>query len=243
MKSHRFHFLSLFVFAVACALVIASCGKKTETIYPWGWQRLGNPTDSLMIVLQNAFLGDTSLDSCVILVNQFHKYSDRPEATSIEKARATFWNARLAFASEDYEKAHSLFRKALAQTDSARYPYDARYLHLCLEPLEGQVLDGNDLDWNWYRRMVDDLEFSLKNDARILGAIRAQYLCCIMTYSGNPARALHYALMADSLYTGVGRDGDRMTNRMNVASTRVLAGDTVGALNDYAWIQHELDRG
>lgn len=225
------------------AMALLSCDNRTGTLFPWGWEPLGRPTDSLMVELQEAFLGDTSLDSCVMLVNKFHRYADSQDAPSIEKARAIFWDARLAFASENYEQAHTLFRKSLEATDSMRYPYDAKYLHLCLEPLEGQILDGSKLDWDWYGRMVDDLEFALKHDARVLGAIRAQYLCCIMTYSGNPARALHYSLMADSLYSNIGRDGDRLTNRMNVASGRIMNSDTVGALKDYVWIQEELNRG
>ena len=228
---------------ILMATAAVSCKKKTATLYPWGWEATGHPTDSLMVTLQKAFLGDTSLDSCIMLVDRFHEYADSPDAFSIEKARAIFWDARLAFATEEYEESANLFRKALAATDSARYPYDAKYIHLCLEPLEGRMLDGSKLDWEWYLRMTDDLEYSLCHGARFLGALRAQYLCCFMTYSGNPSRALHYALLADSLFTGIGRDGDRMTNRMNVASNRVLTGDTVGALADYEWIQREIDRG
>ncbi len=230
--------------AVALLVIwVVSSDKKRDTLYPWGWEALERPTDSLMVQLQRAFLGDTSLDSCTLLVNQFHEYADKPDAPSIEKARATFWDARLAFASENYEEALTLFRKSLSETDSANYPFDARYIRLCLEPLEGKVLDGSNLDWEWYREMTDDLDFALNNDARVFGGIRAQYLSCIMTYSGNPARALHYALIADSLFTNVGREGDRLTNRMNVASNRILTGDTVGALKDYAWMQTQLDKG
>lgn len=243
MKRHSLIRIIAAVVIIIMATAAVSCKKKTATLYPWGWEATGRPADSLMITLQKAFLGDTSLDSCIMLVNQFHAYADSPGAPAIEKARAIFWDARLAFATEEYEKSANLFRKALAATDSARYPYDAKYIHLCLEPLEGQILDGGKLDWNWYLRMTDDLEYSLSHDARFLGALRAQYLCCFMTYSGNPSRALHYAMLADSLFTGIGRDGDRMTNRMNVASNRVLTGDTVGALADYEWIQREIDRG
>ncbi len=234
--------ISLIAIVVA-AVAISSCGRKADTMYPWGWEKLGRPTDSLMVALQEAFLGDTSLDSCVILVNRFHEYADAPGAPEIEKARAVFWDARLAFATENYGQAHTLFRRALEATDSAHYPYDARYINLCLEPFEGKVLDGSSLDWEWYRRMVDDLDYSLKHDAALLGGVRAQYLSCIMTYSGNPNRALHYALTADSLFAGARREGDRLANRMNVASGRILTGDTVGALKEYAWIQCEIDRG
>ena len=224
-------------------ITAVACNKRPATLYPWGWEALGRPTDSLMVTMQEAFLGDASLDSCTRLVVRFQEYASRPDAPAIEKARATFWNGRLAFASENYDEALALFRKSLSETDSARYPYDAKYIHLCLEPLEGKVLDGRSLNWEWYRDMVNDLDFALKNDARVFGAIRAQYLSCVMTYSGNPSRALRYALIADSLFTGVGRDGDRLTNRMNVASNRILVGDTVGAIKDYTWMQRELDNG
>ena len=237
------HAILLMAVVVTTAAVVVSCRKKPETLYPWGWETLRRPTDLLMLPLQNAFLGDASLDSCVNLVRRFHEYSDREDAPAIEKARGVFWDARLAFACEEYESACSLFREALAATDSARYPYDAKYIHLCLEPLEGQMLDGSNPDWDWYLRMIDDLDYSLRHDARMLAALRAQYLCCFMTYSGNPSRALQYALMADSLFTGIGRDGDKLTNRMNVASNRILTGDTLGAVEDYAWMQDEIDRG
>lgn len=193
----RFNDIIKFVL-VFITVTTVSCNKHDTTLYPWGWEKLNRPTDSLMVSMQTAFLGDASFDSCVHMVNRFHEYADRPDAPAIEKARAIFWDGRLAFASGNIEEAHTLFRKALAATDSARYPYDAKYIHLCLEPLEGKVMDGRKLDWDWYLQMIDDLDYSLKHNARILGALRAQYLCCFMTYSGNPNRALNYALIADS---------------------------------------------
>jgi len=229
--------------AVGMMLGAASCRRVDRTLGPWGWERLERPTDTLMLRLQDAFLGDTPLDSCVMLVERFHDYADRSDAPAIERARATFWDARLAFATENYDEARDLFRKSLAATDSARYPFDAKYTRLCLEPLEGRVLDGGNLDWKWYEEMIDDLDYALANDAPVYGGLRAQYLCCIMTYSGNPSRALQYALLADSLFACSGRRADRLTNRLNVASTRVLVGDTVGALRDYAWIQREIESG
>lgn len=243
VKAHGWLWAVRTLLIAMLVVTVVGCRKEPSTLYPWGWERLGRPTDSLMLPLQEAFLGDTSLDSCAALVNRFQEYASRPDALDIEKARAIFWDARLAFASGNVEEAHGLFRKALAAIDSVRYPFDARYIHLCLEPLEGKVLDGSRLDWDWYLSMTDDLDYSLRHDARIFGALRAQYLSCFMTYSGNPSRALRYALLADSLFTGVGRDGDRLTNRLNVASNRILTGDTVGAIKDFAWMQAEIDRG
>lgn len=231
--------------AVAILMImvaVSSCRKNLPTLYPWGWEALGRPTDSMMVTMENAFIGDASLDSCEALVKRFHKYADGTDAPAIEKARAICWDARLAFVSEDVDEAKALFHKALAATDSVRYPYDARYIHFCLQILDGSIADSSQWDWDWYALMVDDLDFCLAHNARILGAVRAQLLCCFMTANGNPNRALHYAMLADSLYAG-GRDDERLNNRMNVAVNRIAVGDTAGAMKDYEWISRQIERG
>lgn len=229
--------------APALATICIGCSDNRSTIYPWGWEKLDRQTDLLMPVMQEAFLGDTSLDSCRTLVRQFHEYADGDDAPDIEKARAVFWDARLAFASDEPEEAYRLFRQSLEMTDSLRYPFDAKYINLCLEPFEGRTLEAGAPDRQRYMSMCDDLDYALSHDARVFGAIRAQYLSCFMTYSGNPTRALYYALLADSLYSDAGRDGDRLNNRMNVAVNRILAGDTLTALEDYKWIDGQIRLG
>jgi hypothetical protein len=149
----------------------------------------------------------------------------------------------LAFVSEDYEEALKLFRKSAAATDSAKYPFDINYINLCLQGLEGKIADFANWDWNTYERMADDFDYCMTHNAPAIGAIRAQYLSCFMTSNGNPTRALNYALTADSLYASIGRDAERLDNRMNIAANRVLLGDTAGAIRDYEWISDRIAHG
>lgn len=231
------------IVTISLLCIASSCTNRDDTLYPWGWKALGRPTDSLTVALEEAFIGDASYDSCAALVKKYHAIANRADAPGIEKARAICWDARLAFVSEDYEEALKLFRQSAAATDSAKYPFDINYIDLCVKGLEGKIADFANWDWETYERMADDFDYCMTHNAPAIGAIRAQYLSCFMTSNGNPTRALKYALTADSLYASIGRNTERLDNRMNIAANRVLLGDTAGAIRDYAWISDRIAHG
>lgn len=125
----------------------------------------------------------------------------------------------------DFERGDSLRRLAMQMCDSSSFPHDYRLYRMAIE----QPTDFTD-NLNRYNRYVSDLKSFLDEGDLVSAFSRCVMLSQQMSEAGMHNKALEYVLMADSLLERADLPLLRFNNKVNVASCRFYAGDTIGAV-------------
>lgn len=229
MKLRHFKFISSIAVCVCLlAMLLVGCGKKRETLAPFGWTTTGRPSDTLLIQADRALMSYADPHALDSLVQQFCKISETEDPGKVYEHRRLYWMGNARFMQGDYETGDSLRRLALAVCDSIEFARDYRLYRMVIE----QPSDFPD-NASRYRRYKDDLGQFLKAGDMVSGFTRAVQLSGLMAEAGMAEEALEYALLSDSLLAQAGLPTLRTNNRVNLASAYAAMGDTVRA-------EHEL---
>lgn len=234
MKQLHFNASMLMVaFVILIGIFPMGCGKKKETLAPYGWTATGLHSDSLLIQADRALM--SYADSYIIdsLVNEYCIISEKEDPGKVYEHRRLYWKGNARFMHGDYEQGDSLRRLALAACDSSVFPRDYRLYRMVLE----QPSDFPDNAYR-YRRYRDDLNVFIKSRDFVSGFTRAVQLSGLMTEAGMTKEALEYAILSDSLLANSGLPTLRINNRVNIASALAAVGDTVRAIKELRTVRN-----
>lgn len=115
----------LLYFIVVIALVApVGCNRHDDRLWPFGWTKVGEPFDSLTLLMERAHIAYLPIDSLQHYADALSDMAESDPSSTVKDVRARFWQARLKMRNGDYDGAINGFKEALARCDSAKYPYD-----------------------------------------------------------------------------------------------------------------------
>lgn len=216
-KMKRYSWTAVVVMALMLSAI--GCRRSSDRIFPFGWERSGEPFDSLMAALEWKFIGGVSPDSMAGDLARLHSLADS-DGRSVMKARALYWEARADMRAGDYGRSMELFDSALvmALADSARYPYDVARIRWNMEP------DYTPLTVDYYEKLRGDIDFFEREGDYPLAAGRCMELAMMFTDLGAVSESWPLLDKADSLFTLSGMEMNVMKNMMNRAKNYDLEG-------------------
>lgn len=229
-----FSYIALF----SLLLAFGGCSGGNESrVEPFGWVRISNADDTAVAKLEYMFAGSAPADSLALALDGYIDAIRGEEAKGSAlgrqaAARAHFWRGRLKLRHGDTHEALSEIDSALALTDSARFPYDARRFRWLTEDL------GNKSGGERYAFLSEELDFYKRTGCVLMQSARNMDLGWMMLEAGYPQRAIEYFLAADSILCGTALRTAYVGNRVNIADLKYTQGDTAGALNIFRELQH-----
>lgn len=207
-----------YIAIVITAGLLLCCGGKNDTLYPFGWEKVGEPFDSLTVSLERKFLDMASEKAISADVERLLNLAAADSSSMVKRARATYWHGRLQRRLGNYARSDFDFETALSLTDSAVYPYDNRRIRWNMEDVV------QPLDAQWYNTLIDDADFFEKAGDCVLAADRYMCLGTMMNDLGDSRRALVMLDKADSLFLLAGLRGHVSKNRLNRANAFFCSG-------------------
>lgn len=225
MKTVIAHLCTPIVIAFGLLVITTGCERKSDRLVPFGWKATGMPSDSLLVRLDRGLQSYIDPDSLESLVEQYDRMSKEEDPTGVYAHRRTYWKGTSLFMHGDFERGDSLRRLAMQMCDSSRFPHDYRLYRMAIE----QPTDFTD-NLSRYNRYVSDLKSFLDEGDLVSAFSRCVMLSQQMSEAGMHNKALEYVLMADSLLERADLPLLRFNNKVNVASCRFYAGDTIGAV-------------
>lgn len=206
------HYRNVYFALIAILMMaLSSCSSHDDRLSPYRWKRLGEPFDSLTLELDRKYTFFVPVDSIAEDVRRLRELADVDTANHAKMARALFWNGRLMSRQGKVEGAFEQFNRALAMTDSSKYPYDWRRITAGLER------------WNprpgfaYYNMVAGDIDFfESVGDNGMLG-LRYMDMGGFLNDLGSPERGLEMLQRADSCFAKVGWKRMISDNRINRA--------------------------
>lgn len=217
--------LSIIIIAIAA---LAGCGHTSGRLEPFGWTPLEADFDSLTIRIDRFYEARGPRDSMRMTIEELmqlaRKYPDNKQL----QARSTFWEGLLTLSQLDYDEGYALMERALAMTDSARYPYDWHRIAWTLD------MDYHEPSLERYNHLMSELNFFLEHhDPMVAGGLAIE-LGCFLSDLGDTERGITYLRLADSLFSSQGWQDQVNNNRINYAQAICNMRDSAGALElDY----------
>ncbi len=215
--------------AVVVSSVMAGCsGDRRDCVEPFGWSSVSPLTDSLTLQLEYAFAGSASTDSLGRLVREFDSAVAAEAGDGVADGcltgRAIFWNARLMLRLGRGDEASFMIEKAVAMTDSSRYPYEIRRYRWLAENRGDYTVD------QWYDHLNDEIEFYRRHHCAYMLCGRYCDMSWMMLDAGYSDRAIEYISMADSVLSGINElSSTRAGVRINLADLLCTSGDSARA--------------
>lgn len=192
---------------------------------PYYWKRLNHKYDSVGIRLEQALFEDMEYNECRSLVALSDSIADRSNDPQI-KARALYWKAWF----ESKTKAESAMdnaKKAIAMTDSAKYPYDIarlKYIIGYINYYRGQWSEA-------YITMMNLEHFFEKQKDSFWQARTNVVTGVILQNLGQYTEAIHNFRTADSLFVKVNANTCRIKNKINISNNLYLLDNKTEALS------------
>lgn len=204
--------------ALFSAIAITGCREShRDTLSPYGWERVGEPFDSVTAVLERRFLRYRDFDSARNDIGLLSRLAadETGDTKGIKQARALYWKGRMAGREGDRPLAVRLLDSAAAMIDSAAYPYDLRRIRWT----KGDPgLTSGVATSQWYDQIIDDIAFYESVGDYMLAGDRYLELAttlCELGYDRN--ETLRMVDVADSLFTMAGMDRHVVNNGVNRA--------------------------
>lgn len=198
-----FLLLGLFLFLLGC--------DQAEIDKYFRWAPVSPEGDSLVVALERGYAAGISEDSLDVVADRLKQLAERTGNRQLE-ARSMFWNARLLNKRRHRAEAVAELKKAVALSDSAKYPYDqARFRHLDV------ILSPRSIAETHHILKQIEKFHSRRNDAVMLAHVYID-IANILHDIGNTDRALAYYMRADSLYGAWGMQEFHLKTSLNNAS-------------------------
>lgn len=214
-------FLGLLAAVCAVAACVAGCSRDEGRIFPFGWERVGEPFDSMTETLEWMYLDGKPIDSIAAAVDRLRDAAD----TDVKRARATYWQARTCMRQDDYDRAMALFDSAasLAGAYSDKYPYDLARIRWNAEP------DYMPLTVELYDKLSADISVFERERDYPLAAAKCMEMGMMFTDLGAVSESWVWLDRADSLFRIAGLEDNVLKNTINRAKNYQLEGDAAGS--------------
>ncbi len=215
---------SSMVFAALMLLMTAtSCGRHTN-LDPYGWESIGEPFDSLTMLLEKEWYGaswvnnaESSVDRRRQLTLQLREAATR-SGNNEARARADFWEARIARNLGDSIANAIHFKNALELNDSAAYPYIRHRIQWLLDD------DYPDYTLENYNHIKAQAEFFEQSGDRMMAGARWMDLGNFLNELGLTRRAIAMYDRSDSILRLAGFDDLISSNILNRAKALFYEG-------------------
>lgn len=193
-------------------LFLASACQRKEISQDFRWTSIDRVSDSLILRLESDYAAGKSDSALLSLSARLEDVASKDGSTSQLKARAHFWNARIANRMHDRPKAVGEIQSALKLSDSSAYPYDhARFLHL------DAIMRINSTPYVYH--ILKTVEaFHTSNHDNVMKAHTFLDLGNILHDLGDTRRALMYYMAADSIYNLLDLKEFHIKTKLNNAS-------------------------
>ncbi len=205
--------------------LLASCGRNSEAVSPFGWTPVNPDFDSLTVVAEKRFNFYASADSLQQPISEMEKIDMRKGENGEIHARTLYWKGRFLYATGDTEEGDRLLRKALSLTDSAKYPHTFNRIVWNLD------MDYHEPTPQRYNFLKKQYEFFLESGDIPVAADYAMETGMFLSEIKDWERAEYYLGKADSLFKAGGFRQQVSNNRINHANILLSRGDTVSSLN------------
>lgn len=193
--------------------------SRDDSLFPYGWEKVGERFDSVTLVLERRFLKYRDFDSARQDIELLRELADedRGDTRQIKQARYLYWKAR-------YERAKGsskmqfdrMLDSTSAMIDSARYPYDARRIRWTKDAYNGAPVSATK---EWYNQITDDIAFyESVGDYMIAGDLYLQLASTLSEVGCDPDEALRMVDTADSLFAIAGMNRNIVNNELNRAT-------------------------
>lgn len=216
-------YFSIIIRVMISLAIAGGCSRTSPLLTPTGWEKLGEPYDSLTRALEIGMAFDLPDDSVVLLSHWFAdralKGADDPRII----ARAHYWLARAARRIGDESTARQEFAKAVAGKPTSETDYMLR--RIAWHNGDPDSLSRNDL-YRFYREETD--YYGQRRDAVMLFS-RYMDLFMLMRDIGYEAREMEYLRLSDSCINVIEQWRKIEGPHFNTACRLIDAGDTIGA--------------
>lgn len=214
--------------ATAVAALVSGCGRNASGD-TFKWPVVSALSDSLTQSIEADIFHRTVSDSTRVAVERLRtmarqQASRRDDADELD-LRADYFTAYLDRISGYPNRSDSLVAATIARTDSATHPYLYNRL--------SHLADPRDVSIAYFRRLTGRLGYFESVHDRFMTAAHYTELGNLLKDVHDPQAALTAYATADSLYRLSGFSDVATMNRMNVGITRLVVGDTVGAVDIY----------
>lgn len=179
---------------VALSLITSSCNRK-ENLDPYGWEPIGEPFDSLVVALEEAWYEGADLERRRHLVEQLRSVSDSLRDNAQADVRAEFWEGRLAYISGDESGAEIHYNNVARLNDSTRYPYVNHRLEWLLED------DYPEYTLESYERIKSMAQYFEDSGDRLMAGAKWTDLAMFLYDMGMARLASQLLDRADSIYS------------------------------------------
>lgn len=192
-------------------MIIVSCGSKSPRSESNDsfWGKTGSPSDSLLILLDAAYINEEPARVRDSLTSRFIAAAD----TSLRsRLRVAYWSARSLRRLEEEDSARKIIEAGLELADSSRFPYERSRLVSLLASLKSTPVDKA------YRLSSDNLRYYESiGDSLMLGSTLMR-LGALMWSISDTIPAANYYLRADTVFREANIESYRIRNLLNLAN-------------------------
>lgn len=224
----------LLYFIVVIALVApVGCNRHDDRLWPFGWTKVGEPFDSLTLLMERAHIAYLPIDSLQHYADALSDMAESDPSSTVKDVRARFWQARLKMRNGDYDGAINGFKEALARCDSAKYPYDYKRISWLLGAIYNPIFVTVPL-YKQYEDFVSDAQFFEKEGDIRMAAVLNTELGRMMEELGSPNNAIEFYDKGDSLFALAGMVEDAPFGKLNRVLVNLrLNDDSVAAVKAF----------
>ncbi|MBD5358571.1 MAG: hypothetical protein HDR88_16555 [Bacteroides sp.] len=200
---------------------MAACSER-QSKYPYKWQLIGEPFDSLMDRLEwqfNDFAPFDSIEKTIFQLENSVKEISK-ERETVAQSRVLYWQARYLQRRQIIDSALFTLKKALSLNDSIKFRYD-RLRMFSLWYTSNDSTDGA----AQYRHFEEAMDYASSVGDIPYQGHTAINMGNLLNAIGENKKALHYLSLADSLYSIAGFTKIVVKNGINVARVLSDAGE------------------
>ena len=199
-------------------ILVSSCHKGDKRLEPFRWPVISADVDSLTLQLEYAFNDYQPTDSLRAMVSAFEKLAAGTDSSDIRSLRLNYWRGRMFQRQDMVDSAVRVVGRALAVTDSVRFPYE----FFRLRALYRQI--GHTRGAQSYRDVDEEARFYERlGDAPMLAASYIN-IGTSLYLIGELDKGLEYIKKADDINARLGFDKMVARNAINVANIRYRQG-------------------
>lgn len=199
-------------------ILVSSCHKGDKRLEPFRWPVISADVDSLTLQLEYAFNDYQPTDSLRAMVSAFEKLAAGTDSSDIRSLRLNYWRGRMFQRQDMVDSAVRVVGRALAVTDSVRFPYE----FFRLRALYRQI--GRMRGAQSYRDVDEEARFYAQlGDAPMVAASYIN-MGTSLYLIGELDKGMEYIKKADDIHTGLGFNKMVARNAINVANIRYRQG-------------------
>lgn len=213
--------LPLLFILVTLLGAIVSCHHDRGTMAPFGWTPVDHKFDSLTHLCDMLYMDQSYNDTMDSAVEEMRRIADRNPGNAVVRQRAMYWVGRLTFTKGEFDSGLNIMRRALALTDSDRYPYDYKRIAWNID------MDYHEPTEERYRQLLSDYDFFRDADDKVIAGALAMELGMFLVDLGAIDEGEPYLDIADTLFMQAGFPEQVYNNRINHANTLRARGDTL----------------